>query len=796
MQLPQPYLFTSPRIIAMTDRPQMAPREGPIADPIYGYHTLWAAEVPFIPAYAAKDDHDAEGDSSQYITHMLERQVRFLYDIAQSRNHLSTLEMRLVSWPQAGGYARVGIVFFGKVFHPNEQRSRQLALELWDKFSAVFPQEAPLSYPLIPVKETANPTYPHSHNFAEWYEPIAFEQLTTSKTIVELRKYEDWPTIRGVGGVLHARDYIPHPFVPALDHTVMARLFETMARQRSICMVAITLRPQRLTDQEVVILHELAGWYQRASRGETVIDNPLADVLYELKSDIFEAYTRSRAELGLKVYEHLVREQRSLFLVRLQVIGVPNAQDDLIEALGSEVMANAGNAYPSRWTRLEPINADLRWARFNLQWLEFVRWGISPLIQQYLPIVRLRQLATVQEAAGAFRLPIAPSRGGLTGLEVRDEPFAMPHAVSENQHGPKLGMILDRGIPTDIPLTLPLRMLNKPFLMLGEIGMSREHVVQEVLKGVSIYNIPWILIRGAEAFGSADSQGLAVRHISIDSLSPTAGLPVHPLLPPAGISLTMFLDALLRVLTASYKLDNAMLSILRQALNQTYREAGWTETGAGEAINLAHLATCIETIAQKPEIPTNLENTLRTRVALPLRDLAIIMDQLLATPPAYTDLWSEPTVIEVGWLGSGRNTTVIQGCLWIWLTLALASKQTQSGSEMRGIVALEDAHSLFAPIGEQKQAESIPSPLIPLILTLARSGIGTILIDQRPDLFDQELTSKAGVTILTKSGINKAQKRAVELIDASARQIARISKLQDKEAVIAIHNSEPVLVVL
>jgi hypothetical protein len=239
-----------------------------------------------------------------------------------------------------------------------------------------------------------------------------------------------------------------------------------------------------------------------------------------------------------------------------------------------------------------------------------------------------------------------------------------------------------------------------------------------------------------------------------------------------------------------------MLSILRQALNQTYHEAGWTETGAGEAINLTHLATCIETIAHKHEIPTDLATALHTRVVLPLRDLAIIIDQLLVTPPAFTDLWSEPTVIEVGWLGSSGNTTVIQGCLWTWLSLALAGKQTLSGSEMRGIVALEDMHGLFTPIGEQKQAESVPSPLIPLILTLARSGIGTILIDQRSDLLDQELISKAGVTILTKSGINKAQKRATEALNASIRQNARISRLQDKEAIIALYNSDPVLVVL
>ena len=41
-------------MVALVDRPQMIPAEGPIADPIYGYHTLWAAQVPFITAHMGR----------------------------------------------------------------------------------------------------------------------------------------------------------------------------------------------------------------------------------------------------------------------------------------------------------------------------------------------------------------------------------------------------------------------------------------------------------------------------------------------------------------------------------------------------------------------------------------------------------------------------------------------------------------------------------------------------------------------------------------------------------------------
>src|SRR5579872_3520332 len=111
MQLPQPYLYTSPRTIALVDRQYMRPVEGPITDSVYGYHTLWAAEVPFIPAYVGKGDGDFDSEAANRLTRVFQRQVRFLYDLAQSKDFLTTFEMRFVAWPQPSGLARVRIAF-------------------------------------------------------------------------------------------------------------------------------------------------------------------------------------------------------------------------------------------------------------------------------------------------------------------------------------------------------------------------------------------------------------------------------------------------------------------------------------------------------------------------------------------------------------------------------------------------------------------------------------------------------------------------------------------------------------
>ncbi len=794
MQLPQPYLYVSPRMVGRVDRQYMRPAEGLVTDSAYGYHTFWAAEVPFIPAHTGDDSRDFNIEATNRLVRVLQRQVRFLYDLAQSHEHLATFELRFVCWPQPHGLSRVGMAFLGKTFHTDERISYQLALGLWDKFSAVFPREAPFSYPLVPVGHYDKVTSGATHSFKEWFEPLPFDQLNTPQSIIELRKYEDWPTIRDVGGVLHARDYIPHPFVPALDYSALARLIETMASQRQLCMVAITLRPQRLTDQEIVILHELAGWYDRAARGEVGIENPLVDILREqLNSNIFEAYSRTRAELGKKVYDDFVREHRSLFLVRLQVVGTP-APDDLVEALGSEVMANAGNTYPSRWSRVGATPDELRWSLFNLRWLEFARWGVSRLVQQDRRVVRLRYLATVQEAAGAFRLPVAPATGGITGLEIRDEPFLLVAPTPlEHQSGFKLGQLLDRGVPTNVSYTIPLSMLTGVVQVFGEASESRSRAFAHILNGIA--DIPWVLICSTGHAVAEFSQRLNARHIVVDEAMESVeqnSLAIQPLLPPPGVALTKFLDALLRILMAVYGLDATAGMFLRLALSETYQQAGWHGQECGRMIDIAWLASRIEAISDQPHVPAEIVATLQARCALPLRDLATTTGKLLAVPYAPTFSLSTPLVIENGWLGSDLSHTFVRACLWMWYTLALTATPASS-SILKGIVGLEEAHLLF---GAVTTASATVSPVAALAYSSNSAGVGTLLIDDRPDLLDVDITNKATITLLTHNSTVATLDRTAMLIGASSRQRTRMAHLDVSEAVIAVRGAVPAMVLL
>lgn len=782
--LQDPYLFTSERTVALVDRPYGRLGEGPVADSIYGYHTLWIAEVPFIQSEGARD---FTYETEVWLRSVIDRQKRFIYDLAQSRTGLATFELRFVSWPQEGRPTRVGIAFLGKVFHQDRQTSRQMARLLWGKFSAVFPREAPYSYPLVAVQELPLADSEQTHSFAEWHQPWPFSTLTVPACVIELRKYEDWPLVRDIGGTFRIHDYIPHPFEPALDYSALARLFETLARQRRLCIVAVTLRPQPLTNQELFLLHELFDWYQRSAKGQVQLHNPLVDVLRELQSNIFDAALQTRATLGVSVYENLLQERENLVSMRLQVIGHPQAPEDLVEALGSEVTASVDSAYPSRWTRVAAMSPqELRWARFNAQWLEFARWGISAMTRQAPELIRLRQLATVAEAVGAFRLPVAFSGRGLAGIDVRDEPFALPLQVTSFRESLTLGRLQDRGVQTTLPYMLPVESLATGACLLGGSGPARHAVLARLCTEIGKMGIPWVVLRR-----SGSQQAVRVEQATRIRLEATRSCDLQPFVPPATVPLVDFLDGLQRVLAVAYHCEPAVSVLIHRVLTETYTEPAWGARIKQGQVDLPGLADRIEKALQVSSgVSAGLADVC-VRGTILLRSLVQTLEQCCSSGPLCSAQWTTPLVIEVDPMGSDIAQAMLAGCFWSWFALALSTRSAGPGG-LRGIVALEDMHMLFNSSLSAVQIEAAPT--VALLRTFAQRGVGTLLIDERPDLLDHAATGSTGVVILTRTGNSNVHTRQAHLLGADQRQQARMQRLGASEAIVKQAGTLPVLI--
>jgi hypothetical protein len=130
--------------------------------------------------------------------------------------------------------------------------------------------------------------------------------------------------------------------------------------------------------------------------------------------------------------------------------------------------------------------------------------------------------------------------------------------------------------------------------------------------------------------------------------------------------------------------------------------------------------------------------------------------------------------------------------LWAWFSLALTTRE--KAQSIRGIVAVEHAHTIF---GILPNASTLSvSPTVTLAQAVAHTGVSTFLIDNRAHLLANEVTNGAGVIIVTKNCNQSAQEKAAQFIRASARERERMHHLSKEEAVVLVPGTFPVLLAI
>ena len=482
-------------------------QEGVMYQDIGGEHALWAARVPFLPSLLSED---FTRWGKERIKLVMGRQFRFIYDLSRAREHRATFELRFISTPSAtpGQPNTIDIVFLGKVFSQQQGQAGKLAAQLWDKFMCNFPMEDPYNYPLEPVivpvtgdskEEREKAEEKAREEFLRYYEPFSFDALDLGN-IMEIRKFEDMPIASAapLARVARVGDYIAHPFAPSVSFSPMSRFLEALAYQPQKCFVGISIRPTRMYPQEVHNVSFAIGQFKRTATED---------------DDVTEEYIRTRSTIGVAIYQKLMAEREHLMLVRVHVVGEKFTPYGLAESLGSELMDNANNPYPTQWVAAQPVDgAELSIALDNLRWLEHEFWGAT---QAAPPLVRLRYLACAREASGAFRLPVPPESGYIPGVLVKNEPFVAPADELELQRQAranendvqsaldekrqerkiKLGQVYHRGNLTPQYFTTSVSGLTRHALIGGSTGSGKTTTIKYLLSQLwQEHQVPFLVL--------------------------------------------------------------------------------------------------------------------------------------------------------------------------------------------------------------------------------------------------------------------------------------------------------------
>lgn len=688
-----------------------------------GVHSIWAARVPFIPSFSSTDFVQHPGEQVHgRISQVVHRQFRFIYDLANAKHNQATFELRFIARPDSekpDQPAAIDIVFFGKAFHTREDRSKEFATQLWEKFHSNYPLEDPFNYPLQPIKED---------QFFDYYEPIDYEGLT-HENIAEIRKYEDLPIERGLP-YQHEKaigDYVAHPFMPALDFGAMARFFETLARQRTCCFASISLRPTQLWNEEELYVRQMIGRFRQIASGESLVAKDFVQEGAQLSLEEADQrmtdvaaryeYVRGRAQVGQAVYETMMKEKQHLFLVKIQIVGEDNLPLNLVEALGSELMDNAHNPYPTQWEMIKPEEEDFPSVLHNLQCFEYAPWGQSKAAPQ---LRRLQHLAGAREACGAFRLPIPPESGYLAGVIVRDEPFVAPSDHLERQQEKqldrrssdeasiKLGEIHHRGNPTGRHFSVPVKQLTRHGLFSGSTGSGKTNSLlciltqlaqlwheQEVASFLVLYPLDkpdYRKLLATEVVGGE----LLVFTLGDEGVSPFR---FNPFALPKGVLLRTHLSRLLRCFSAAYAMADPLPAIYREALRKVYRDKHWDliKGRGGDSAqipNMMDFYNAIVEVTSELEYGREIQADIYQASEIRIRDLLESTGSIINVVDVgqIQAILDRPTVIELGRVGSMEDTALIMG----FLMLLVSEHIEQQKRDKPHVMVVEEAHRLMS----------------------------------------------------------------------------------------------------
>lgn len=816
MRLKDPYIY-------MSSTPYSITRDGKRKQKP-GIHAIFAAEVPFIPSFLSADFVGPLSSGSSRLQLIINRQVRFINDLAAINIKRTTFDLRLVFRPpveKTNHQPGVQLLFLGKAFHPgqNKDEARKLAIDLWKCFSGHFPLEDPFNYPLKPVdaawlKVRDKLSGNHSGSSEEAFEshvltPIPLDSITADR-LSEIRKFEDWDGIvRATLGVrtseettsAHRLGYFVHNFRPTLDASGFSRLLETLVQQQQKCLVRISLRPTFVTDRELQMLNQLLSEYQYQ----------LADT-----EGWIRLYKEDHLNQMKRAFSHLMAHRRHLFSINIQVVGEKKRPDEVVAELGSEFMNNQSDQPQHiREMRPSPGTNEIDVARDNLLYMEHEQWGKTKGGPE---LSRLPILVSGYEAAGAFRLPLPPESGYMPGISVRDEPFVQPQGMARNQPDQlELGRIKHRGTDSGENFHISLGDLERHLLIAGSTGSGKTNTCLHLLSQLwGKFNVPFLVIY---PIAKSDYRLLmADPSVRDDLLIFTAGdrpspLRFNPFDIPEGILLQTHISNMMRTFETSLHMWSLLRMLFRKALRELYLGHGWKIDGrrgddSNQRIpNLADFHEKLKKIAgkwssgYKADTHRDLQHDSQKKIQDLLESAGSVLNVSYpeGARSVIEQILEKPAVIELGKVGSASDISLVVGFLFTLLTEHVHSRYQRDRESKQHVTLIEEAHRLM-PAQVSGHGEHMVDPRVGgaedfanILSEIRGFGEAIMIAEQTPTKLIQDAIANTQIKIMHWLEDHSSFNLFSRMLNLNERQQQHARTIEPGEVIVRAASGYPAL---
>ena len=330
----------------------------------------------------------------------------------------------------------------------------------------------------------------------------------------------------------------------------------------------------------------------------------------------------------------------------------------------------------------------------------------------------------------------------------------------------------------------------------GSTGSGKSNFLYSLLSGLRMDHgadkkgVKFLVIEPAKGEYKAVFGG--VKDVSVYGTNPcqTKLLRVNPFAFPAKIHVMEHIDRLIEILNAAWPMYAAMPAILKDAVEQTYKNLGWdlirSTCSHKEPVYpdfhdlLKTLPEVINASAYDQEVKSNYTGSLLTRIKSLTNGYYRTIFQKDELPPA--DLFDKSCIVDISRVGSTETKSLLMGILFLKLQEYRMANPPERNSGLRHITVLEEAHNLLRKTSTEQGMESANlagksvEMLTNAIAEMRTYGEGFVIADQAPGLLDPAVIRNTNTKVVFRLPdyddrllVGKAENLSEEQINELAR---------------------------
>lgn len=361
----------------------------------------------------------------------------------------------------------------------------------------------------------------------------------------------------------------------------------------------------------------------------------------------------------------------------------------------------------------------------------------------------------------------------------------------------KIGKVFHLGAVDDsTDVSLDAASFSSHVFVTGSTGSGKSNFLYSLLSGLRMDHgadckgVKFLVVEPAK--GEYKDVFGGVRGVSVYGTNPyqTELLRVNPFAFPDKIHVMEHIDRLIEILNAAWPMYAAMPAILKDAVEQTYKNLGWDlirstcshEKPAYPDFHdlLTVLPSVINASAYDQEVKSNYTGSLLTRVKSLTNGYYRTIFQKDELPPA--DLFDKSCIVDLSRVGSTETKALLMGVLFLKLQEYRMANPPERNSGLRHITVFEEAHNLLrkTSTGQGMESSNIAGKSVEMltnaIAEMRTYGEGFVIADQAPGLLDPAVIRNTNTKVVFRLPdyddrllVGRAENLSEEQIDELAR---------------------------